>query len=395
MDLDPYEIRRFGRGALNDLAVSPRGDLLAVATGTGVWLHHLDEQQDEDRLLLQGDSVNALSWSPQGDRLASGTDDGVWVQSLTDEAIDHLGSGECGQTGIRQLAWSPDGSRIVYQCTKLYVADAATGQLLATMKDVPPVGEMVWSPDGKYLAISFPDGVGKKMSDGLGVWRADTGQLSRILVKDQPLLQIEDLAWTTSTGGLAVLSHPVEITETEGGAERQRRTGPSKIQVWNPDTGELGREIVAQEVLDSMAWGPGADRFATAGNVVTLRGATSGEPIATFEDCGADDLSWAVAGNRLAAGSRGGEVCVWDASTGKLSHRFAGYSAFTGGADWSLDGKQVTETDGSSTYTWEASSGQLLAALQPRACCHRIGRVSPHKLKGIGSWYETLPPVRT
>ena len=169
--------------------------------------------------------------------------------------------------------------------------------------------EMVWSPDGKYLAISFPDGVGKKMSDGLGVWRVDTGQLSRMLVKGQPLLQIEDLAWTTSTGGLAVLSHPVEITETEGGAERQRSTGPSKVQIWNPDTGELGREIVAPEVLDSMAWGPGADRFVTAGNVVTLRHATSGEPIATFEDCGADDLSWAVAGNRLAAGSRGAR-CV-------------------------------------------------------------------------------------
>ena len=76
VDLAPYEIRRFGRGALNDLAVSPRGDLLAVATGTGVWLHHLDEQQDKDRLLLQGDSVKRVVMVTPGGSV------GVWNRTV-------------------------------------------------------------------------------------------------------------------------------------------------------------------------------------------------------------------------------------------------------------------------------------------------------------------------
>jgi hypothetical protein len=76
------ELLRIGRGTALDIAYSPDGRTLAVASTIGIWLYDAEALDAEPRL-LEGHTggVYSVAWSPDGARLASGSWDGtvrVW-----------------------------------------------------------------------------------------------------------------------------------------------------------------------------------------------------------------------------------------------------------------------------------------------------------------------------
>ena len=70
---------RLGKGTISEIAYSPDGARLAVASSIGVWLY--DARTDEEFKLLSGHTgeVLSVSFSPDGSTLASGSWDGTML----------------------------------------------------------------------------------------------------------------------------------------------------------------------------------------------------------------------------------------------------------------------------------------------------------------------------
>ena len=70
------EQSRLGKGAALAVSFSPDGKLLAVASGTGIWLYYGQTGELSTHFLKDIlDSVSTVAWSPNGDLLASGSGD--------------------------------------------------------------------------------------------------------------------------------------------------------------------------------------------------------------------------------------------------------------------------------------------------------------------------------
>ena len=110
------QLARFGKGWVDEVAFSPDGRLLAVASSIGVYLYAADDLS-EVRFLPTDAPVRSVAFSPNGQALASGSLDNT----------------------IR--LW-----------------DAASGALLRTLEGhTHHVLSVVFSPDGRLLASGSED----------------------------------------------------------------------------------------------------------------------------------------------------------------------------------------------------------------------------------------------
>ena len=66
---------RIGRGTMYDLAYSPDGTRLAVASSVGIWLYDTETLKEVDLLTGHTGEVTSVAYSPDGSMLASGSED--------------------------------------------------------------------------------------------------------------------------------------------------------------------------------------------------------------------------------------------------------------------------------------------------------------------------------
>ena len=155
------ELQRLGRGRISQLAYSPDGQTLAVASSIGIWLYDAGNLSARPRL-LEGHtaSVYSVAFSPDGRLLASGSFDGT-------SRLWEVGSGATLQTlgehtdAVLSVAFSPDGrllaSGSLDHTIRLWeVGSGATLQTLEGHTDY--VLSVAFSPDGRLLASGSGDG---------------------------------------------------------------------------------------------------------------------------------------------------------------------------------------------------------------------------------------------
>jgi len=152
-------LARWGKGTVNEIAFSPDGRLLAVASSLGIYLY--DAGTLEEVRFIQTDAwITSVAFSPDGERLASGSADRtVRLWRVADGAL--LRTLEGHTYGVWSVAFSPDGELLASgsEDGTVRLWRVADGAPLRTLEGHTAwVWSVAFSPDGELLASGSEDG---------------------------------------------------------------------------------------------------------------------------------------------------------------------------------------------------------------------------------------------
>ncbi|MDB5314083.1 MAG: High-affnity carbon uptake protein Hat/HatR [Gemmataceae bacterium] len=351
------------------IAFSPRGQLIATVAGdktlrlweaaTGGELAVFEEGHTEP--------LAGVAFAPSGRQIATAGGDkmvGLWNASLPRVFADRAVAGKPGWTGV--AAVSPDGKRIAAVGEKhaILIQDAATGDVLATLRGHrAAVVQVVFTADGGRLVSVGRDRLGylwdvaaeKPLAvlDGHrgavraaavspdGKTFATAGSDKRILVYDLPPAGAkptdlrERAAWETHTAAVTCLAFSADGGRLASGTEPVTRGGPGEVKVWDVATGaeaagwtEHTAEVAAvafhptRPLLVSAGADPGFRVWDLAAKKQVLFRRTQ-TPVRA--------VAFTADGAELLTGSAGQALLAWDTTGWQEQARFVGHTgAVTG-----------------------------------------------------------------
>lgn len=126
-----------------------------------------------------GSNISSAAWNQDGSLVATGSRSGplrIWRISRDAGGIEVSEERSLASaSGVRSLAWSPDGRRIaVSDGRSLRILDALSGQEIAEIPILnAQLSTLAWSGDGNFVVATS--------SQGMSIWQAETAELlSRI-----------------------------------------------------------------------------------------------------------------------------------------------------------------------------------------------------------------------
>lgn len=208
------------------VAFSRDGRTLAVAGYGGLQLLDAASRRETARLGGHPGAVNCLAYSPEGGLLAAGGGEPgrsgeIRLWNPRTRSVRLLAG--LHKDAVYALAWSPDGRRLAAagydRLTSVWDVAAGTAQPLRDHTDA--VYAIDWSPDGRWIATASGDRTVK-------LWDPDT--LSRLYTLSEPTAELYAVAFV-GPDSLAA-----------GGADRMLRR-------WRvgPKSGELERSAFAHD----------------------------------------------------------------------------------------------------------------------------------------------------
>ena len=160
---------RFGKGSLtnwDNIAYSPDGTRLAVASRIGIWIY--DAQTYQELSLFTGNmfQVSSVTFSPDGETIASigideKTDWNYTIRLWNAETGEHKQTLQGHTAWVSSVAFSPDGQTLAsnWDNDSIRLWNAETGEHKQTLQGhTDEVYSVTFSPDGKTLASGSWDG---------------------------------------------------------------------------------------------------------------------------------------------------------------------------------------------------------------------------------------------
>ena len=343
---------RIGKGHMGKgdraVAFSPDGQLLAVASGIGVWLY--DVGTSRERALLTGHrrAVNAVAFSPDGTILASGS----WNEiRLWDVATGENVATVAGHTSeVYSVAFSPDGKTFAsaggeFQDYTVRLWDVATGENIATLEGhTRSVVSVSFSPDGAILASGSGDHTVK-------LW--DIATKTNIATLEGHTSGVSSIAF--SPDGMILGSGAGDGTARLWDMATRETIAIYKYVI--PFFG-LDRVNTIAFSLDEATLAVGTNNKVELWDVVTKTN------IATLDRdiSGINSVSFSPVETTLAIGSSLGVVKLWDIATQNIS-TFVGYMSWVRSVVFSPNGKTLASGSEGEVVLWDIETGRHVTTL--------------------------------
>lgn len=296
-------ITRFGKGYINDIAYSPDGSRLGIATSIGMWLYDTSTDTPLNLLSEVPRSVQAIAFSPDGKTLASG--------------------GYLPNHAIR--LWDTD-----------------TGELRGTLDGYEDILSLTFSPDGTLLASS-----GGPPEYRIRLWSVATHQL-------------RDTYFNQEGSAYAIAFSPDGETLVSGG-------GDNRVRLWDVRTGELKCLLEGHgDDVNSVVFSPDGKTLASGSRdgTIHLWDVRIGRRLAVLRGSArfpeeVEAIAFSPDGTTLASATAD-QVWLWDISTRQIKKILEGHVTPVTKVAFSPDGKTIASVSWDYTLRlWDASTGKL------------------------------------
>jgi WD40 repeat protein/tRNA A-37 threonylcarbamoyl transferase component Bud32 len=391
------------------VAFSRDGTRLAAGSSDGsikVW----DAEDGKEVLYVKGDKspVRGLAFSPDGARLAIGSTSGAVKVCEATTGSEVLALKAHQQFGVTRLAFSQDGRRLA--TGSLYfgrgdrpvkVWDATTGQELLTLNHQGYVRDLAFSPDGTRLAIGGDIVTFCDATSGNELFSLKGLMVSRLsFSSDSTRLATVGTAtfggdwtakvWDTTAGQmhLSLKGHSGNVWSIAFSRDGKRLATGSldgTARVWDAASGQelitfkgdkdsnLKKvdNIGLNQGIMSVAFSPDGTRLATGsdgGNTVMVWDGENGHELLTYKAhvSGLTSVAFNHDGTRLASCSRWDQIVrVWDAATGREFLTLKGHQSGVTSVAFSPDGARLaTGSDDHKVKIWDSATGHELITLR-------------------------------
>jgi WD40 repeat protein len=387
--------RRLGKGRIGtsdrSVAFSPDGQLLAVASGIGVWLYDVAMAR-ELALLSSASRVHSVAFSIDGKMLAAGVqgwypDGGVVLWDVTThKQIAALPARDYVES--TSVSFSPDGGTVASGALdgSVRLWDVSTGTNTARL----------WGHRGYVLSVSFsPDGgiVASGALDGtVRLWDVASGTatttlqgysravLSVSFSRDGKILatgswdgivRLWDVTTGASTAILEGHTHEVScVFFSPDGTTLASGSFDSTVRLWDVSTGATTAILEGHRAyIRSVSFSPTGAILASASGdrKVRLWDVSTGITAAILEGHEHDvtSVSFSPDGTTLASGSFDSTVRLWDVSTGATTAILEGHRAYIRSVSFSPTGAILASASGDrKVRLWDVSTGITAAILE-------------------------------
>jgi RNA polymerase sigma factor (sigma-70 family) len=250
---------------------------------------------------------------------------------------------------------------------------------------------VVWSPDGKTLAVRefnepfYPFHFGRG-GGAIRVWDAAKGEVSHTLVEStEKGATFGEVVFSADGKTIAAMvSDFKEVVRQDGGREIQMRAA---IKVWDAKTFALKRTVGDESHhLACLALAPDGKRVAVGSpsqKTIKLWSTATGALERTIRT--GDSQPWSLAfssdGKALVVGGQkadhSGEVQLWDAEAWLLRHAWK-QDKYVNKVVFSANGKLIASGSGDELIRlWDAEAGKLIRSLQGAGQGTRCVAISP------------------
>lgn len=324
------QLAMLGRGYPYEVAYSPDGKLFAVGATIGVWVYSGDDVTAPPRLLwdkTQKGNTLDIAFSPDGRFIAAGTggefpesgDNALLVWDVQSGQVIHHLLGHTSQ--IADVAYSPDGQFIatVTLTDGLFIWDAHTGELSRQMGNINNLVSVAYSPDGQFIATGTYHDVPER--NIVFIRSVQTGETIQTF-------QHISLSLEYSPDGQFLAS------AWEG------------VRVWDAQTGEEIANFPYEDYINDVEFSPDGQSLAVAtyNNAVDIYDVatmTRLDTIKAFENL-TNSVAYHPNGGILATSNTLNERALrwWDAETYELVHEDV-FNAFLNTAIFASDSQSI------------------------------------------------------